>query len=318
MVKKKRIVMSYVSLLSDTHFQDDRPISRSDDYYQAQLRKFDWCLRQAPTMLHAGDFFHRPKCSHKLLCDLIYLIKEAGTDVIVVPGQHDLIGHNLDSIWETPLGVLAEAGVVRLLLDKKERVRVSANGKMYEFYVYPAPFDCDWPGQPKEDEFSVLLIHKLILGPNKEGLFPGMIADDCRKLLDNNPLFDLIVSGDNHASFAFIGSKRNKIFNPGSMMRRNKDQINHKPCLGLIEPWKLGHGFRSVLIPVEDDVFHDVDPVPSIEKNPMLEKLIKELQAASCGDSVETFSDLLRKTLDEGSEFISPEVKEIIHTSLEA
>ena len=300
-----------ITLLADTHFQDGRPVGRKDDYYQAQLSKFDWCLRQAPVMLHAGDFFHHPKCSHKLLCDLIYLIREAGTEVIVVPGQHDLIGHNLDSIWETPLGVLAEAGVVRLLLHKEESVWVP--DERSELVVYPAPFGWDWPGQPQEDEFSVLLIHRLILGPNEEGLFPGAAADDCRRLLDDNPLFDLIVSGDNHVHFAFAGSKGNKIFNSGSMMRRSRDQMSHKPRLGLIGP---DRGLRSVLIPVEDDVFHDVDPVPSVEENPMLERLIEELRAASCGDSVDSFSDLLRRTLEEGA--VRPEVREIIHKSLEA
>jgi len=307
-----------ISLLADTHFQDERPISRKDDYYQAQLQKFDWCLKQAPIMLHAGDFFHKPKCSYKILCDLIYLIREAGTEVIVIPGQHDLIGHNLSSIWWTPLGLLAEAGVVRLLLNKKEQVKTVANKKLFELYVYPAPFDCGWPDQPKENEFSVLLTHRLILGPNKEGLFPGMVSDDCRKLLNDNPFFDLVVSGDNHVSFAYIGTKGNKIFNSGSMMRRNKDQAEHKPTLGLLDmSLSKTNNLRTVLIPIQDDVFYQVETDPSSIGNPMLERLIDELKTASCGDSWESFEQLLKRIIDENPEAISPKVREIIYKSLE-
>lgn len=300
-----------ISLIADTHFQDDRPISRKDDYYQAQMRKFHWCLQQAPVMLHAGDFFHRPRCSHKLLYDLIHLIRESGTEILVVPGQHDLIGHNLESICRTPLGVLAEAGVVRLLLNQKERIRVRNNGKLYELYVYPAPFGCDWPEDPQGGEYSILLIHRLILGPNKEGFFLGMVADDAHKLLSNS-LFNLIVSGDNHTTFTFVSPRGNRIFNPGSMMRRTKDQADHRPCLGLVEPWN--NSFRSIPIPVEQDVFHDVDQTDLVEHNPMLERLIQELRVASCGDSIDSFADRLRLALDAGH--VSNEVREIIYKSL--
>lgn len=305
-----------ISLIADTHFRDDRPINRKDDYYQAQLQKFDWCLKQAPTMLHAGDFFHRPRCSHKLLCDLIYLIKEAGTDIIVIPGQHDLIGQNIDSIWRTPLGVLAEAGIVRLLLDTPAFVRNPvSSGKSFGFRVFPAPFDCEPPEPGDADEFKVLLIHKLILGPNNQGSFPGVDAPNCKKMLKTHPKFDLIVSGDNHVSFAYTGAKRNRICNPGSMMRATKDQVTHKPSIGLIDPTKVGLGFHVVNIPVEEDVFYDA--VPAMAVNPMVERLINELRTAAQGHSIDSFNELLRRSVNENSHIISPDVRDIIFSSLE-
>lgn len=74
--------------------------------------------RHVLAVVWAGDIFHSKapsRVSHRLVQQLIDVIRSYPCRVYIVPGNHDIRNDRLDSIHETqPLGVLFRAGALRL------------------------------------------------------------------------------------------------------------------------------------------------------------------------------------------------------------
>jgi DNA repair exonuclease SbcCD nuclease subunit len=305
-----------ISAIADLHLRDDRPLNRKDDYYQTMLQKFDFCLKQAPTMLVAGDFFDKSNVSMKLLSDVIYLIREAGTQVIVIPGQHDLPGHNLELLYESGLGVLVEAGVVTLLLDEPKQIRVPIKtAKFYKIKIWPVPFGQEVIVPKEKSEIpNIMLIHKLIF-LNKQGVFPGIENPEISvNFMKKYPQFDLIISGDNHQQF-FIqeNNKKTKLINTGSMMRQKIDQKDHHPAIALIDN-NLNVSIKA--IPIKQDVWKETSVEPVVD-NSLVRFFIEELKKIdeAEGTSKLSPSDRIKAVLTQLD--LHPEVKQLIYDSIE-
>jgi DNA repair exonuclease SbcCD nuclease subunit len=306
-----------ISAIADLHLRDDTPISRKDSYYTTMLGKLDFCLRQAPTMLVAGDFFHSARSSMRLLSDVIYLIREAGTEVIVIPGQHDLPGHNLSLVHHSGLGVLAEAGVVRLMLDEPKQIRIHLESKpvFYKIKIWPVPFGQEVVIPKEKSEIpDILLIHKLIF-LNKQEVFPGIENPDiCIDFMKKYPQFDLIISGDNHNQF-FIkeNNKRTLLINTGSMMRQKIDQKDHRPAIALIDE-NLNVAIKA--IPIEQDVWKEVSVEPVVD-NSLVRFFVDELKKLDAAEGVNKLNSSERIKAVLAQLDLHPEVKQLIYDSIE-
>jgi len=70
------------------------------------------------TLVCSGDFFHvkRPQhVSHRLIQDVIDILRPFNEKILVVPGNHDMTERGLASLTSQPLGVLEKAEVIELL-----------------------------------------------------------------------------------------------------------------------------------------------------------------------------------------------------------
>jgi hypothetical protein len=70
-------------------------------------------------------------------------------------------------------------------------------------------------------------------------------------LLKKYPQFDLILTGDNHKTFTATLNNR-VLVNPGSLMRMDADQVNHKPSVFLW--WGKDNSIEQVCIPIQPNV----------------------------------------------------------------
>ena len=104
---------------SDIHLQEDAPICRTDDYFNAQCKKLEWLKgikeEHEAVILDAGDIFSKCYPSHWLVSKAIQMLPKG---MITVPGNHDLPRHSLDLIDKSGLWVLNEAKILDVLLDK--------------------------------------------------------------------------------------------------------------------------------------------------------------------------------------------------------
>jgi hypothetical protein len=144
-----------------------------------------------------------------------------------------------------------------------------------------APFAYGTPiGLPKGplSGRNIAVCHTLIY--QKRELWPGCEGSSAKRIMKELKDVDLILCGDNHQSFVVDNGKQ-KLVNPGSMMRMTSDQVNHRPCIYL---WYAeDNTIKRVDLPIEKDVF-STDKIDYKEEheeriNRFVEKLKEDLKA---------------------------------------
>lgn len=233
---------------ADIHIRKTRPRARKDDFFGAMGRKLRFILelaKKSPPLVIAGDFFELAKPGEELLAWVIGLLNGYGVKPVVIPGQHDLPGHSLHRLYESGVGVLAEAGAIDLLVPPADDSVYWHGLAIYGCPYGREPIAPDNGGEPK-----ILLWHHMVI---QQPLWPGQKADKGHLILKKYPQFDIIVTGDNHQSFAVASQPPGNrwLINPGSMMRTRSDQIDHRPC---VYEWNDGV-VKQHFLPVEEDVW---------------------------------------------------------------
>ena len=105
--------MSKIGIFIDPHITD-RHRCRKDNFLQAALNKMEFVAKQNDYVLILGDLFHtssNPDFIFYRMCK--FFMKHKGK-FIIIPGNHDLLHNNLQSLEKTTIGSLALTGVVRL------------------------------------------------------------------------------------------------------------------------------------------------------------------------------------------------------------
>jgi DNA repair exonuclease SbcCD nuclease subunit len=223
-------------LCSDFHLREDTPVCRTDRFIEAQWRKVDFISElqqkyECP-VLHGGDLFDHWKPSPNLLrMTILHLPKQFCT----VYGQHDLPQHSLELVNKCGINVLKAAKKL-IVLDQ-----------------------CHWGQTPSKQSNvthilnipnrNILVWHKM----NYKGQipWPGCTDPSALRLLKKYPEYDLILTGDNHKTFTQEYEGR-WLVNPGSLMRMDADQENHKPSVFLY--YADTNEIKRVYIPIEENV----------------------------------------------------------------
>lgn len=195
---------------ADLHIREDIPLCRTDDYQQAQQNKIKFIFNLYPkaALIIAGDVFHKAKSSKRLEYSLLSIPALRERPVIIIPGNHDLPGHSIDNIFDSSLGILSTA----CAFDPQ-----ALQTPLEEFYAV------EIAGK------KIAMIHLLVHGDSPiKGSSGEVLSYSAKKILKDNPEYDVIVSGDNHHSFV-MRYKNQVLVNPGSMMRMTADQVDHHP-----------------------------------------------------------------------------------------
>ena len=221
----------------------------------------------------------------------------------MAPGQHDLPNHNLKMIRESSLGVLAAAGVIYLLTDPNIPLIDAMENPLPHYSIFGCPFGTsppDWK-LSGEDLIHVLAWHHMVVN---DPLWPGQEADKALAILRNYPQFDLIVSGDNHQSFAIADPKGRWLVNPGSLMRMTTAQVDHRPCIFKWDNGKL----EQIFLPIEENVLDlSVADIPK-DKAGRFGAFVEQLQGGK--EIGISFDDNLKQYFNENPE--EPLVQELV------
>ena len=236
--------------MSDLHLRPTAPISRKDDYVEAQFRKLrqmiDHSNEIGAMMLIGGDLLDKPTVPYWFLNRLIGELRRHERGIYVIPGNHDLAGHLLDKINEGALHTLAEAGVIELLTDT-EAVDLSHN-----VTLWPYPFGVEPAIMNPFGSFNLLLWHH----PIYESSVPFYMKDalTINELEHKYPGYDLYLVGDIHDP-----AVKSRTVVAGSMMRSTVAQKELLPRFyeidtesGCVEP---------IYFDVEEDVWKDITEV---------------------------------------------------------
>ena len=198
-------------LTADIHLEDTTPICRTDNYLEEQKKKLLFLKEHQEKhdciVIDGGDLFTNWKASPWLINRAFKFLPDR---MYTITGNHDLPEHSLEQFERSALAVLN---------NHKENFHVYSKEQYKGELLFP------------NSERKVLILHQLIVSSDDKAAkyLNGVTA---KKVLKKYPDYDLIVSGDNHKSFV-EEYKGRLLVNPGSMMRRTADQVNHKPCFYL-------------------------------------------------------------------------------------
>lgn len=108
-----------IVVANDTHFDAKGPVCRDSHYLRDLSRKmFELAelSRNAQFVIFTGDVIHRKvgrNVTHLTVRVTIALLKRFKCPVLLVLGNHDLMGNQVSTVITQPIGVLLEAGVMK-------------------------------------------------------------------------------------------------------------------------------------------------------------------------------------------------------------
>ena len=261
-----------ILLTGDWHIDSNQPKYRIDNYFKTQYNKIKWIYdlcttEKIPIILQAGDFFNTHKASDNLKQIYIRLLKDYKIYTLVVFGQHDLRFHNSDKS-NTPLKVL-EAGTKMKILSS---VPLEHQNKRQTVLFYGSSWGEDIPKVKTKEVLNILVMHRMVLKDKK--IWEQQQEHTWGNQLLKTTKFDLIVTGDNHETFAISQGDR-YLVNAGSLMRSRIDQIKHKPCIFVYNT--ITKELDKRYIPIKADVLDINKKEDRTARNEELEAFISDM-----------------------------------------
>jgi DNA repair exonuclease SbcCD nuclease subunit len=219
--------------VSDLHLSHEAPRSRAEKgeewygvmkNYLLQLRKIA-SDHEAP-VVYAGDIFNTWREPSGLVNFAIDYLPPG----YAIPGQHDLPYHLYEDLDKSPYQTLCHAQVIMNLRPGKPEV-VSSNLMLHGF---PWGEEVQPPIKKHKGARHVAVIHAYCWSPGNS--YPNApkpaAAGNWYARLHG---YDVAVVGDNHKGFVWESVPPTlRILNNGSFIRRNSDEKDYQPCVGLV------------------------------------------------------------------------------------
>lgn len=309
-------------VIGDPHIEGRTPGFRTDDFPQTILRKLRWCLehcrknRLLPVFL--GDVFDKPRDNPTwLMGELIEMLMP--WPAVGIYGNHDCADTALGE--NDSLSILIKSGCYRLLTEEDfwtgliEGRRVVVAGSSYRHRI-PQFFDTD--KVPKDSMFEEpptvvwLAHHDIDIGNYKNGKFGPY------EMINVN----LLINGHIHRPADPVRKGQTTWMNPGNISRktRSEQSRNHVPTV--LEVTFPESGFETKTLEVPHDPFESVflleDRVETENDEELssfvsgLKTLTKRRTSSGAG-----LRDFLEKNLDQYSEGVANEIRELAETVIE-
>lgn len=221
--------------VSDIHLSLKAPVARKDDIdWQSIQSRHLKELRavsdkyQVP-VLCAGDLFHHWNSPAELIN---FAIENLPDGMVCIPGQHDLPYHSHESINKSAYSTLIKCGKIHHL--GTDTMRISNGRATVTGMPWGVPIGKPRKDVSKDSAVSIALIHQFVWkkGHTYPGALPtGNVRAIHRKLQKYG--YSVAVCGDNHKGF-LDKSGGTTIYNNGGFIRRNIDEVDRVPTLGLI------------------------------------------------------------------------------------
>lgn len=279
---------------ADWHLRETSPRYRRDKFYVTQYKKIQWILDQsifyrAPILI-AGDIFNSPKAPYEFTNTYLEILMNHPFRIYACAGQHDLRYH-VNSIENTPLGTLAAGGV--LTLTSNDLIQISG-----------------WGAKIPKEKKRILLTHRCITPEAPPFFLEDAISAE--SMLRNHPNHQFIISGDYHVPHS-TKIKERWLVNPGSVMRSNKDQENHKPRVYLIDTKE--NTVKPLFIPIKPA--SEVFDFAKIERDDKTDQAVisEFVKAIKVKSNRPNFPRILKQVVEKANP--NDQVKSIIDNTME-
>lgn len=221
--------------LTDTHIRGTSPKNRLDDYCETlkeKLKEISNIVKEEKIdfVLHGGDLFDRPDVSVSIVSEFAQIFQSFGVPIYIISGNHDIFGHNPDTLDRTMLGLLCNLGIMHLvnykkIILEKDKLRVQLTGSPY-IYSMDELSNRDNYKVTEVDESCKYAIHMthgfLIDKPFMKEVSHTLIED----IKDTKA--DITLGGHYHFGFKTVELDNKYFVNPGALIRISNSKIEMK------------------------------------------------------------------------------------------
>jgi DNA repair exonuclease SbcCD nuclease subunit len=230
---------------TDTHIRGNTPKNRKDifvDTLEQKLIEINEIIKnnKIEFVLHGGDLFDRPDVSIAVASKFAMILDKIQVPFYLISGNHDIYGHNPDTVNRTMLGLLDALGVINLVKPgekiflQKDNIKIQLTGQPYVYDIdaldkrdYYILKDVD-----SDVNFSIHMVHGMLLDkPFIKGV-PYTLIDDIK-----DTLADITLCGHYHSGFKTTKIDDKFFINPGSLVRVTNSlrEIERTPKVIIIE-----------------------------------------------------------------------------------
>jgi len=230
---------------TDTHIRGTTPKNRKDNLLETLEEKFKEILNLSKDydvdfILHGGDLFDRPDISTSIARKFALILSKFTVPIYLIPGNHDMYGHNPNTINRTMLGLLDAINIINLVGEgeivilEKDHIKVQLTGQPY---VYDIDSTANRSSYLVKDKlpgvnYSIHMVHGMLLDkPFIKGI-PFTLIDDIK-----STNADITLAGHYHSGFGVINIDGKYFINPGSVIRITNSlrEIERHPKVVIID-----------------------------------------------------------------------------------
>lgn len=307
---------------SDLHLQSKPPVLRSKEpdwfaaikrpLFKIQLLKNKY---NCPVFC-CGDIFDNWDSSP----ELINWACENLPEMYAIPGQHDLPNHDFSQIKKSAFYTLMEAGIVNtfdteVAWKQNEFESSAVLYKNEDLVVIGASYGAKLPAQKNLTRIQIGVMHKYTckrghdFSKAKQTDYVDS-PDYCQK----NSLkdYNIIFFGDNHDTFMHTLPSGQTIVNCGTIIRRHKNELKHKPSVWLVYS---NQTIKRHQLDTSEDVYYEpeLSEVHAQNAGVDITDFVEGLERL--GDSALDFSKIFKQYINTKS--VHPAVKRLILQAME-
>ena len=226
-------------VVNDTHIRGTTPSRRVDNFKETLLNKLTEVQqlveeKEVDYVLHSGDLFDRPDTAPSIVSEFVKVLRNFTVPIYLVAGNHDLYGHNPETLSRTMLGLLVASGIVNLIPEQgiileKDSVKLQLTGKSFDYNI---DNNADVYGIKKQEsvDYALHLAHGMLLDK-------PVFEDGYTLIEDVKTEADITVTGHYHLGYGIKEFEGSYFLNPGSLVRVSADlkEIARMPKVALID-----------------------------------------------------------------------------------
>ncbi|MBM7556026.1 metallophosphoesterase [Halanaerobacter jeridensis] len=227
-------------VVNDTHIRGTTPSRRVDNFKETLLDKLKEVQQiaekeEADMVLHSGDLFDRPDTAPSIVSEFVKLLRDFSMPIYIVAGNHDLYGHNPETLPRTMLGLLVASGIVNLIgengiIREKDNIKLQLTGRSFD-YTLDNKNTTAYEVEKREDvDYALHLVHGMLLDK-------PVFEDGYTLIEDIETEADITITGHYHLGYGIKEFNNSYFLNPGSIVRISADlkEIARMPQVALID-----------------------------------------------------------------------------------
>ncbi len=210
---------------NDIHWRVANPRARLDDYNTALKNKLTELFAlakevNAAGILIPGDITDTPGLGLAAIAELAWLLSQSPCPILTIAGQHDEWGHNPETLYRTPYGMLRRLGYIvdvaeapQWFMAGDKLIRIT--GRHYDEAVDRTEDYYEMPALDPDDKETVTihLAHGLVVEQA-----PGFDLR-CTSLSKLQTSADMLCVGDYHPGIGIQKAGNTVVINPGALGR---------------------------------------------------------------------------------------------------
>lgn len=246
--------MCNIIFVGDVHLKGSSPISRKDDYPEVILNKLLYIADCAEELdckyiFFLGDIFDTVNTSIQYFSHALGVfksIRDKGIELYTIVGNHDIRYNSMDSFPYTPLGILVNSGIMKLLDEIIIDDDIYIKGFHYPNEITPNRHD---------DLYSIVLLHRFYESGFNE---VPVTREDVINLG-----YDSYILGHDHRPYItqdiYDDGRNIKVIRTGSVARNSSDQYNRmrKPRFLIFDTESKEYTYQEVQSENGIDVFFE-------------------------------------------------------------